>query len=116
MSVHAVLDSSLGRVLDAWELVERETGLLSTLRFSIVHADQASLRNIERIAALGAGVMVQNRMNLQATDYVTRLGARRSSLRTADLADACERRHHWRRYGRDTSEPFLALGVASRGW
>jgi predicted amidohydrolase YtcJ len=81
MSVHAVLDSSLVRVLDAWELVERETGLLSTLRFSIVHADQASPRNIERIAALGAGVMVQNRMNLQATDYVTSWG--RDAVRCA---------------------------------
>ncbi len=75
MSVHAVLDSSLGRVLDAWELVERETGKLSTLRFSIVHADQACERNVERIAALGAGVMVQNRMNLQATDYVATWGS-----------------------------------------
>ncbi|HEY5091860.1 MAG TPA: amidohydrolase [Acidimicrobiales bacterium] len=75
MSVHAVLDSSLGRVLDAWELVEHETGKLSTLRFSIVHADQACERNVERITALGAGVMVQNRMNLQATDYVATWGS-----------------------------------------
>jgi predicted amidohydrolase YtcJ len=75
MSVHAVLDSSLGRVLDAWEMVEHETGTLSTLRFSIVHADQACERNVARIAALGAGVMVQNRMNLQATDYVATWGS-----------------------------------------
>ncbi len=75
MTVHAVLDSSLGRILDAWELVEHETGALCTLRFSIVHADQACERNVERIAALGAGVMVQNRMNLQATDYVATWGS-----------------------------------------
>jgi hypothetical protein len=81
MSVHAVLDSSLGRILDAWEMVERETGILSTLRFSIVHADQACERNVERIAALGAGVMVQNRMNLQATDYVATWG--NDAVRTA---------------------------------
>lgn len=81
MSVHAVLDSSLGRILDAWEMVERETGKLSSLRFSIVHADQACERNVERIAALGAGVMVQNRMNLQATDYVATWGP--DAVRTA---------------------------------
>jgi predicted amidohydrolase YtcJ len=41
MSVHAVLDHTLGRVLDAWELVAAEHDL-RPLRFSIVHADQAS--------------------------------------------------------------------------
>jgi predicted amidohydrolase YtcJ len=81
MSVHAVLDSSLGRVLDAWEVVEHETGKLSALRFSIVHADQACEENVARIAALGAGVMVQNRMNLQATDYVATWGS--DALRSA---------------------------------
>lgn len=81
MSVHAVLDTSLGRILDAWEVVERETGKLSSLRCSIVHADQACERNIERIAALGAGIMVQNRMNLQATDYVEAWGS--DALRSA---------------------------------
>jgi predicted amidohydrolase YtcJ len=75
MSVHAVLDSSLERVLDAWELVQRETGALSSLRFSIVHADQACERNVARVASLGAGIMVQNRMNLQATDYVAVWGS-----------------------------------------
>jgi hypothetical protein len=55
MSVHAVLDESLSRVLDAWELVERETAGISGLRFSIVHADQASERNVARMAALNVG-------------------------------------------------------------
>jgi predicted amidohydrolase YtcJ len=74
MSIHAVLDSSLSRVLDAWEKVHDETGGVAGRRFTIVHADQASERNVERMAALGVGVMVQNRMYLQGADYVALWG------------------------------------------
>jgi hypothetical protein len=81
MSVHAVLEDSLSRVLDAWEQVERETGGVAGRRFSIVHADQASERSIERIAALGAGVLVQNRFMLKSTDYSAGWGA--EAVRTA---------------------------------
>jgi predicted amidohydrolase YtcJ len=81
MSVHAVLNESLSRVLDAWELVQRETGDVAGRRFSIVHADQASERNIARMAALKVGVMVQNRMFFQATDYVKSWGG--ESVRSA---------------------------------
>ncbi|WP_164737311.1 amidohydrolase [Georgenia sp. SYP-B2076] len=69
MSVHAVLDSTLTRIIDAWEQVEAETGLVRGRRFSIVHADQASEANLDRLSRLEAGVMVQNRMMLKATDY-----------------------------------------------
>jgi len=70
MSVHAVLDSTLSRILDAWEEVEREVGGIAGRRFSIVHADAASDRNLDRLAALGAGVLVQNRLLLKAGDYL----------------------------------------------
>lgn len=69
MSVHAVLDDTLSRVLDAWEAVAAEQGGLGPRRFSIVHADQASARNVARMAALGVGVLVQNRLTLKAADY-----------------------------------------------
>lgn len=85
MSVHAVLDHTLGRVLDAWELVAAEHDLRS-LRFSIVHADQASPANVERMAALGVGVLVQNRLGLKATDYVGSWG-REQTLRTPPIGD-----------------------------
>jgi predicted amidohydrolase YtcJ len=75
MSVHAVLENSLSRVLDAWEQVECETGGVAGKRFSIVHADQASEKSIRRIAALGAGVLVQNRLMLKSTDYHEGWGA-----------------------------------------
>ena len=74
MSVHAVLDATLGRILDAWEQVESETGLVAGAGFSIVHADEASRANLERIARLGAGVLVQNRLVLKGSDYVEAWG------------------------------------------
>jgi len=74
ISVHAVLDSSLARVLDAWEQVERETGRISRLRCSIVHADGASEASLRRVAALRAGVLVQNRLLLKGADYVRAWG------------------------------------------
>ena len=74
LSVHAVLDRSLSRVLDAWEQVERETGRISRLRCSVVHADGASESSLRRVAALRAGVLVQNRLLLKGADYVQAWG------------------------------------------
>ena len=74
MSIHAVLDDTLGRILDAWEQVEKETGLVAGRGFSIVHADEASRDNLERLARLGAGVMVQSRLVLKGSDYVAAWG------------------------------------------
>ena len=74
MSVHAVLDDTLGRILDAWEEVERDTGLIAGRGWSIVHADQATDANLDRIARLGAGVMVQSRLVLKGADYVEAWG------------------------------------------
>lgn len=74
MSVHAVLDATLGRILDAWERVEEETGLVAGRGWSIVHADEASRPNLERLARLGAGVLVQNRLILKGGDYVAAWG------------------------------------------
>jgi predicted amidohydrolase YtcJ len=85
MSVHAVLDYSLGRVLDAWEQVAAQHDIRSR-RWSIVHADQASPGNIRRMADLGLGVLVQNRMVLQAADYLPIWGADQVA-RTPPLGD-----------------------------
>lgn len=74
MSIHAVLDDTLGRILDAWEQVETETGLVAGRGWSIVHADEASRGNLERLARLGAGVLVQNRLILKGGDYVRTWG------------------------------------------
>ncbi|MBG0857070.1 amidohydrolase [Streptomyces spinoverrucosus] len=59
MHIHAVLDSTIDRILDAWETVHHETPL-DALRFSLAHADTISDRNIRRLKALGAGVVVDD--------------------------------------------------------
>lgn len=74
MSVHAVLDATLSRILDAWELVESETGLVAGRGWSIVHADEARPATLARLARLGAGVLVQNRLVLKGGDYVDTWG------------------------------------------
>ncbi len=74
MSVHAVLDQTLSRILDAWEQVDSEEGGVAGRNWSIVHADEASRGNLERIVRLGAGVMVQNRLLLKGGDYVESWG------------------------------------------
>jgi len=74
MSVHAVLDATLTRILDAWELVEAESGLVAGRGWSIVHADEASRGNLERIARLGVGILVQSRLVLKGSDYVEAWG------------------------------------------
>nr|WP_243847319.1 amidohydrolase [Microbacterium ulmi] len=74
MSIHAVLDATLRRILDAWEEVERESGQVAGRGFSIVHADEASRSSLERIARLGAGVLVQDRLVLKGGDYVEAWG------------------------------------------
>ena len=79
MSVHAVLGATLGRILDAWEQVERETGLVAGRGWSIVHADGAERTHLERIAALGAGILVQNRLILKGGDYVDNWGGDRTA-------------------------------------
>lgn len=74
MSVHAVLDETLSRILDAWEAVQAETGLVAGRHWSIVHADGASRRNLERLARLDAGILIQNRLLLKGGDYVDAWG------------------------------------------
>jgi predicted amidohydrolase YtcJ len=79
MSVHAVRDATLTRIVDAWEQVEGETGLIAGRGFAIVHADEATAANLARLAGLGAGVLVQNRLVLKGADYVDAWGAAATS-------------------------------------
>ncbi len=65
MHVHAVLDTSIDRILDGWERVHAEIPL-TELRFSIAHADRISDRNIARLRALGAGVVLDDHLVFKA--------------------------------------------------
>jgi predicted amidohydrolase YtcJ len=74
MHIHAVLDSSIDRILDAWETVHRETPL-DQLRFSLAHADRISPRNVRRLAALGAGVVADDHQVFKAAASAACWGA-----------------------------------------
>jgi predicted amidohydrolase YtcJ len=65
MHIHAVLNSTIDRILDAWEEVHRDIPL-DGLRFSLAHADTISLRNIGRLRALGAGVIADDHQVFKA--------------------------------------------------
>ena len=79
MSVHAVLAQTLTRIVDAWEQVERESGGVAGRGYSIVHADAATPADLERLARLGAGIMVQNRLMLKGSDYDAGWGREKTS-------------------------------------
>lgn len=65
MHVHAVMDESIGAILDSWELVNRHTPIAG-LRFSLAHGDRISPRNIDRAIALGLGVIVDARQTFRS--------------------------------------------------
>jgi predicted amidohydrolase YtcJ len=61
MHIHAVMDDSIGIILDCWEAVDRVTPI-GDLRFSFAHVDRISPRNIARAKALGVGVVIDARL------------------------------------------------------
>lgn len=65
VNIHAVCDETVTRVLDCWESVNSEVPV-APLRFSISHADRISPRNIGRLRALGAGVVIDDRQAFKA--------------------------------------------------
>lgn len=72
--VHATYDETIGILLDAFERVDRDVPFAG-LRWTIDHAETVSAHNIDRIAALGGGIAVQNRMAFQGEHFVARYGA-----------------------------------------
>jgi predicted amidohydrolase YtcJ len=65
LTVHAILDESVDRVLTVFEEVN-ERWSLRDLRFSLCHVECISARNLERARALGLGLAVQGRMAQKA--------------------------------------------------
>jgi predicted amidohydrolase YtcJ len=61
LTVHAILDESVSRVLDAFELVDR-THPVRPLRFSLCHVECIGEANLQRVRRLGIGLAVQGRM------------------------------------------------------
>jgi predicted amidohydrolase YtcJ len=65
MHIHAVLDSTIDVILGCWEQVNEEFPLRD-LRFSLVHVDTISTRNITRLNRLGVGVVVDDHLIFKA--------------------------------------------------
>ncbi|MGW3174963.1 amidohydrolase [Streptomyces sp. NPDC001153] len=65
MNIHAVLDESIDRILTCWEAVNERIPLRG-LRFSLSHADRISAGNLRRLAALGAGVVLDDHQVFKA--------------------------------------------------
>jgi predicted amidohydrolase YtcJ len=70
--IHATYDESIGRLLDVFEPVFRETGYKA--RWAIDHAETVSDKNLVRIRAMGGGIAVQDRMAFAGEIFADRYG------------------------------------------
>ncbi len=70
---HATYDQTVGRHLDVLEKVHRDIPL-DKLHWIVDHAESLSDANLQRIAALGGGVAIQNRIAFQEKSFVERYG------------------------------------------
>ncbi|MEN9865540.1 MAG: hypothetical protein RL748_1130 [Pseudomonadota bacterium] len=72
--LHATYDESISRMLDVFEKVNREIPF-DGLQWLFDHAETISLKNIDRVKALGGGIAIQHRMAFQGEYFVERYGA-----------------------------------------
>ncbi|MCM2569201.1 amidohydrolase, partial [Janthinobacterium kumbetense] len=72
--LHATYDESIGRMLDVFEKVNRDTPF-GGLHWLFDHAETISPKNIDRVKALGGGLAIQHRMAFQGEYFVERYGA-----------------------------------------
>ncbi len=76
--IHATYDESVSNILDVLEELNR-TIPFNGLRWSIEHGETLSARSVNRIAALGGGVALQNRMAFAGEDFVDRYGVEKAT-------------------------------------
>jgi predicted amidohydrolase YtcJ len=70
--VHAILDRSVGTVLDALAEAQRMGG--EPLRSAVTHADQISAKNLRRLFDMGLGLTIQNGLAFRGADSVATWG------------------------------------------
>lgn len=71
--IHATYNESIGRILDVFEKINRETPF-DGLRWAIDHAETISAHNISRIKKLGGGIAIQDRMAFAGEYFLQRYG------------------------------------------
>ena len=75
---HTTFDATASRVLNVLEEVNREVPL-KKLRWGLDHCEEMSPRTLERIAALGGSINIQNRMSLDGEAFAQKYGAAKSA-------------------------------------
>lgn len=73
--LHATYNESISRMLNVFEKVDREIPFAG-LPWFFDHAETISRENIDRVAALGGGIAIQDRMAFQGEYFVDRYGAK----------------------------------------
>lgn len=87
-TIHCVLDTSIGRILDAIEIVADRVGI-DGLRWNLCHAECISRANLERVRRLGLSLALQGRLTHKASVVAGRWGV--AVMRhTPPLADIIE--------------------------
>jgi predicted amidohydrolase YtcJ len=71
--MHASYDSTATRILDVLERVNREVPL-ANVRWALDHCEGLSPRSLERVAAMGGRIAIQNRMSLDGEVYAQTWG------------------------------------------
>jgi predicted amidohydrolase YtcJ len=75
---HATFDSTASRILNVLEDVNREVPL-KKLRWGLDHCETLTPQTLERVAALGGHVNIQNRMSLDGEAFVAKYGGQVAS-------------------------------------
>jgi predicted amidohydrolase YtcJ len=71
---HTSFESSASRVLNVIEQVNRQVPVKS-LRWGLDHCEGVGPRSLERVAAMGGSINVQNRMSTDGEQYLAKYGA-----------------------------------------
>ncbi|MEM6256954.1 MAG: amidohydrolase [Planctomycetota bacterium] len=74
---HMTYNETIERLLGSYEMARKKVGgrLDYGPRMIVDHAETITEKNMERIAAMGGGIAVQNRIIYQAEDFAARYGA-----------------------------------------
>src|SRR6185436_7423359 len=70
---HTTFDATASRVLNVLEEVNREVPL-KDMRWGLDHCETLSAKTLERVAALGGSINIQNRMSLDGEAFLAKYG------------------------------------------
>ncbi len=70
---HATFDATAGRIMNVLEEVNKEVPL-KKLRWGLDHCETLTPKTLERVAALGGHINIQNRMSLDGEAFVAKYG------------------------------------------